>query len=253
MPDDPEAVARVVAQTGRPRYPELPTAVGFCMLVTRAALNEVGVFDEGTLAWATVRKTTFAAGPSQLGLLTCFVTMPYVVHVGGASFGPLGLRPGGEAMSRLVARHPDYPDVIQAFIRDDPFRARREAIVASLPAAIVPESPPMADSTPALPFDGERFTPECVREMWYEHWHRYVFAQDFVAGKRVLDLACGEGYGADLLARTASSVVGVDISEAAIAHARARYDRPGLSLRLATVRPYRQTMARSTSWSLSKR
>ena len=26
------------------------------------------------------------------------------------------------------------------------------------------------------PFTGERFTPECVREIWYEHWHRYAFA-----------------------------------------------------------------------------
>src|SRR5512146_3443739 len=87
----------------------------------------------------------------------------------------------------------------------------------------------MADTdSPALPFTGERFTPECVREIWYEHWHRYAFAREFARGKRVLDAACGEGYGSALLAGTAARVLGVDIADDAIAHARARYMRANL-------------------------
>ena len=74
--------------------------------------------------------------------------------------------------------------------------------------------------TEALEFTGERFTPECVREIRYEHIHRYAFAQAFVQGRRVLDAACGEGYGSALLAGCADSVVGVDISEEAVGHAR---------------------------------
>lgn len=76
---------------------------------------------------------------------------------------------------------------------------------------------------PVLPFTGERFTPECVREIWYEHWHRYAFARRFAAGKRVLDAACGEGYGSALLAEVAADVVGVDLDAQAIEHARLRY------------------------------
>jgi ubiquinone/menaquinone biosynthesis C-methylase UbiE len=81
------------------------------------------------------------------------------------------------------------------------------------------------DSTakPALEFSGERFTPECLREIWYEHFHRYVFARRFAPGKRVLDAACGEGYGSALLAEVATSVLGVDIAGDAVAHARTRY------------------------------
>lgn len=74
-----------------------------------------------------------------------------------------------------------------------------------------------------LPFTGERFTPECVREIWYEHMHRYAFAQRFVRGRRVLDAACGEGYGSQLLAQAGAQVLGVDISTEAIEHARSRY------------------------------
>ena len=76
---------------------------------------------------------------------------------------------------------------------------------------------------PILPFTGERFTPECVREIWYEHMHRYAYAAAFGAGKRVLDAACGEGYGSALLARAGANVTGIDISAEAVAHARLRY------------------------------
>jgi ubiquinone/menaquinone biosynthesis C-methylase UbiE len=83
-------------------------------------------------------------------------------------------------------------------------------------------------SDEVLAVTGERFTPECVREIWYEHWHRYAFARVFAVGKRVLDAACGEGYGSALLADTAAQVVGIDIDAATIAHARARYAKPRL-------------------------
>ncbi len=80
-----------------------------------------------------------------------------------------------------------------------------------------------------LEFTGERFVPECVREIWHEHWHRYTFAAPYVAGGRVLDVASGEGYGAALLAEHAHMVVGIDLSEQAVRHARRRYqDKPNL-------------------------
>ena len=74
-----------------------------------------------------------------------------------------------------------------------------------------------------LPFTGERFIPGTPGEIWIEHWHRYHFASRWAAGQRVLDVACGEGYGCALLARTAREVTGVDVSAAAVAHARAQY------------------------------
>jgi ubiquinone/menaquinone biosynthesis C-methylase UbiE len=78
-----------------------------------------------------------------------------------------------------------------------------------------------------LAFTGERFLPACTGEIAYEHWHRYAFARRFVAGKRVLDAACGEGYGSALLGEAAASVVGVDIDGPTIAHAGSRYGSEG--------------------------
>ena len=77
--------------------------------------------------------------------------------------------------------------------------------------------------SPVLGFTGERFTPECVREIAYEHWHRYAFAMALTGGKHVLDAACGEGFGADLLASKAASVQAIDIDAASIEHAKQRY------------------------------
>lgn len=55
------------------------------------------------------------------------------------------------------------------------------------------------------------------------HLKRYVFAEPWCRGQDVLDLACGVGYGTAHLASVARSVVGVDLSEEAIAYARSRY------------------------------
>ncbi|HDS0949464.1 TPA: methyltransferase domain-containing protein [Stenotrophomonas maltophilia] len=74
-----------------------------------------------------------------------------------------------------------------------------------------------------LEFTGERFMPEVAGQIAFEHLHRYHFASRFCQGKRVLDVACGEGYGSRILSNAASSVVGVDISADAVAHAQGKY------------------------------
>jgi ubiquinone/menaquinone biosynthesis C-methylase UbiE len=73
--------------------------------------------------------------------------------------------------------------------------------------------------------NGERMVPETYGgSTFWEHVYRYAFASRFVAGKRVLDIACGEGYGAAALHKAgAASVIGVDISESVCSHARTKY------------------------------
>lgn len=67
------------------------------------------------------------------------------------------------------------------------------------------------------------------RSMLELHVKRYEFAARFVAGKRVLDLACGAGYGSAVLQEAgASQVIGVDLSADCVRYARERYGRPGI-------------------------
>jgi GT2 family glycosyltransferase/SAM-dependent methyltransferase len=76
-----------------------------------------------------------------------------------------------------------------------------------------------------MEFTGERFLPQIDGDIRLEHMHRYLTARQLVKGKKVLDIACGEGYGAALLAEVAADVIGVDLDAACIAHARQVYTR----------------------------
>ncbi|MCS6318444.1 MAG: class I SAM-dependent methyltransferase [Nitrospira sp.] len=81
---------------------------------------------------------------------------------------------------------------------------------------------------PELEATGERFLPEMQGTIALEHVHRYAMAKDFAARQIVLDIACGEGYGSAGLAGVAAQVYGVDIAPDAIAHAKAKYQRPNV-------------------------
>ncbi len=74
-----------------------------------------------------------------------------------------------------------------------------------------------------------------MREIWYEHFHRDVLAGELARGRRVLDAACGEGYGSAHLASTAATVIGVDISPEAVSHASDRYRADNLEFQVADV------------------
>jgi SAM-dependent methyltransferase len=83
---------------------------------------------------------------------------------------------------------------------------------------------------PPLPLTGERTLPDVAEEnYWYR---RHLVVYEWIAARvgdlRVLDMACGEGYGSDVLAAAAKSVVGVDANPEAHEHARLRYRRPNL-------------------------
>ena len=78
-------------------------------------------------------------------------------------------------------------------------------------------------------FTGERVIPGQVNAgLWNEHLSRYAFAARFARGRRVIDLGCGTGYGSAELARTAETVLALDVSPDAVAHARANYRLPNL-------------------------
>jgi 2-polyprenyl-3-methyl-5-hydroxy-6-metoxy-1,4-benzoquinol methylase/glycosyltransferase involved in cell wall biosynthesis len=76
----------------------------------------------------------------------------------------------------------------------------------------------------SIEWTGERYIPWMEgAQIHYEHIHRYAFASQFVKGKKVLDLACGEGYGSHMLSKEAEHVVGIDLDENAVKHARNKY------------------------------
>jgi 2-polyprenyl-3-methyl-5-hydroxy-6-metoxy-1,4-benzoquinol methylase len=86
------------------------------------------------------------------------------------------------------------------------------------------------DGVPPLALTGERTLPDVPEEnYWFRrHLAVYEWIAARVGGLSVVDMACGEGYGSDVLARAAAGVVGVDANPEAHEHARLRYVRPNL-------------------------
>jgi SAM-dependent methyltransferase len=93
---------------------------------------------------------------------------------------------------------------------------------------------------PPLELTGERTLPDVPAEnYWYRrHLAVYEWIAARVAGAAVLDMACGEGYGSHVLARTAASVVGVDGNPEAHEHAKLKYSGPNLTFEWGAVETF---------------
>ena len=139
LPDDPEAQAHAAARL-TPRYPTLPTAVGFCMYLRRAALAAIGGFDAETFGKGYGEENDWCLRAEAHGWRHALCDDAYVVHRGHASFAATGLAPGGENLRRLNARWPGYNERIARFILDDPLRGDRERLADAL-AMLASESP----------------------------------------------------------------------------------------------------------------
>src|SRR3954465_15396015 len=93
---------------------------------------------------------------------------------------------------------------------------------------------------PPLELTGERTLPDVPEEnYWYRrHVVVYQWIAERCSGLRVADLACGEGYGSDAVARRAAGVIGVAANPEAPAHARPRSRRPTLTFRRELVEDF---------------
>jgi hypothetical protein len=106
-----------------------------------------------------------------------------------------------------------------------------------VPSPLQQNQPP---GVPPLPLTGERTLPDVPEEnYWYQ---RHVAVYEWIAGRcpglRVADLASGEGYGSDLLARSAAEVIGVDANPDAYEHSLLRYRRPNLTFQRVPVEEF---------------
>lgn len=91
---------------------------------------------------------------------------------------------------------------------------------------------------PKLKNDYERMVPEFHKgaQIYGEHVGRYEAALNIVTNKKVLDIACGSGYGSYILSKNAQSVVGVDVSQQSIDYATAYYKRKNITYKKSNGR-----------------
>ena len=96
------------------------------------------------------------------------------------------------------------------------------------------------EGVPPLALTGERTLPDVPAEnYWFRrHLAVYEWVAARCAGLDVVDMACGEGYGVEALARRAAHVTGVDANAEAHEHARLKYSRPGVRFERGMVEVY---------------
>ncbi len=96
------------------------------------------------------------------------------------------------------------------------------------------------EGVPPLELTGERTLPDVPAEnYWFRrHLAVYEWVAERVRGREVVDMACGEGYGVEVLARHARRVTGVDANPEAHEHARLKYSRPGVRFERGLVERY---------------
>jgi O-antigen biosynthesis protein len=129
---DVESFAGLVAGCAEPVYPELPTGVGFCLLVRRRAVDAVGTFDEEAFGLGYGEETDFCERARRAGLRHLLADDVFVYHRGGASFGRERERRVRRAQRVIGKRYPDYLPRIADFLRRDPLAPLRERVLEEL-------------------------------------------------------------------------------------------------------------------------
>jgi GT2 family glycosyltransferase/glycosyltransferase involved in cell wall biosynthesis len=114
------------------RSVELPTTVGFCMYIRRAALNDVGPFDSKTFGHGYGEENDFCLRAGARGWRHMLACDTYVFHEGNVSFGPAAAQRKRRGVRTLVARYPDYARVVEQHVRLDAAGPARFALTAAL-------------------------------------------------------------------------------------------------------------------------
>jgi GT2 family glycosyltransferase/glycosyltransferase involved in cell wall biosynthesis len=127
MPDDCTVAQldRLTASVNAGMSVDIPTAVGFCMLITRDCLERVGYFDEQAFGRGYGEENDFCMRASALGYRHLLATDVFVKHVGEVSFAG-DSAPGKENAGNIIrARYPDYDAQVARFCAEDPSRTAR--------------------------------------------------------------------------------------------------------------------------------
>ena len=129
-----EQIAAALAARS-PTYPDLPTAVGFCMFIRRRLIDRIGTFDAATFGQGYGEENDFCMRAAAAGFRNVLCDDAFVAHVGGRSFDNARFALMEKNMRNLLARFPEYTRLVQDFVAADPLREIREAAWARLSSA----------------------------------------------------------------------------------------------------------------------
>ncbi len=130
-PDERERIAAALRKTPAAAI-DLPTGIGFCMLIAAACRAKVGLLDLENFPRGYGEENDFCMRAAAAGFRNVLCPNAYVAHEGGVSFSESTealMKIGGK---RLLTKHPTYDALVSAWIARDPVKARRDDISSSL-------------------------------------------------------------------------------------------------------------------------
>lgn len=123
---DIELINQAMEMAALPSYPDIPTAVGFCMYIRRTLLRKIGFFDAETFGLGYGEENDFCMRAIKAGYRNVLCDDTFVAHTGSRSFDQKK-QALIEANTRLlVAKHPHYPEQVHRFIAADPLQPLRK-------------------------------------------------------------------------------------------------------------------------------
>jgi GT2 family glycosyltransferase len=129
---------RIFAQANAGRAIEIPTAVGFCMWISRRCLATVGLFDEAAFGRGYGEEVDFCMRASRAGFRHWLCADTFVYHAGEVSFGTSGVDRREEAQRIVDLRYPEFQPVVRDFVARDPPKSLRENVSARLASDVEP-------------------------------------------------------------------------------------------------------------------
>lgn len=127
-----DSFAALVERVSVREYPRLPTAVGFCMYIRRALIDDIGVFDAKTFAGGYGEENDFSMRALARGWVHVADDATFVFHAGSRSFGRERAGRQRRARATLRRRHPRYDATIAEFMKCDPLAGVRARIAHAL-------------------------------------------------------------------------------------------------------------------------
>jgi len=129
---------RIFAEANAGQAVEIPTAVGFCMWISRHCLATTGLFDETAFGKGYGEEVDFCMRAARAGFRHWLCGDTFVYHAGEVSFGHTGVERRAEAQRIVDERYPEFQPAVRDFVTRDPPKALREKVRARLAATRAP-------------------------------------------------------------------------------------------------------------------
>ena len=162
---------------------EIPTAVGFCMAISRRSLDHVGYFDAEAFGRGYGEENDWCMRATQSGYHHALCTNLYVHHAHGGSFLPEEKQDLLASNLKLLGqRYPDYGNLVQSHIQKDPARPYRET--ARFLLMLRPENKPVLVIDHDRGGGANHFRYRMVQKWLKEGRAVCVYTEDYLSGLR---------------------------------------------------------------------